>query len=100
MPCTSFYTGHTVYRPSKFINCNTYLPRIHPIVNQWVYNSIGHRKPIERQEDMLSVLVVDNFRIEIYIDEISMVWKPANPKDHDNEDKHFHHLEINKSYKM
>jgi hypothetical protein len=74
------------------------LRRIHVIVNNRVDHGVGHGKPVERQEYMLNVRHLHDLWIVVHIDEVSMVWEPANSKDDNQNYQHSDNLKCLKIY--
>lgn len=72
---------------------NLYLLGVHPVVNYWIDHGVGHGQPVETQIHVLYVTLVQYVGIEVYVNEISMIWQPTYAKYHDDENKHPHNLE-------
>lgn len=44
------------------------------VVDNRVYHGVGHGEPVKRQEDVLNVGHFHDFRIMIYINEVTVIW--------------------------
>ena len=69
-------------------------PGVHPIVYNRINHCICHGQPVKSKEDMRYILEFDDRLIMVIINKVTMVRKPANPKDHNDNQKHLHYLEI------
>ena len=47
-----------------------YVPRVEPVVNQWIHHGVGHGQPIECKIDVLDVSVTGDTTIMVDADEV------------------------------
>lgn len=72
---------------------NLNLLGVHPVVNYRIDHGVCHGQPIESQVHVSNVALVQNAGIEVYVDEVGVIWQPTYAEYHDDENKHFHNLE-------
>ena len=67
-------------------------PGIHIVIDEWIDHGVAHGEPVECEEDVLDVAVRVHLTINVLINEVSVIWKPAEGEEEDNNDEHPNNL--------
>lgn len=70
------------------------LPCIHKIIDNGIDHWISHGQPVECQVHVLNVRHRNDAFVVVSIQEIEVVWKPAQAKENHHREEHLHQLEI------
>lgn len=68
------------------------LRRVHEVVDQRVDRGMGHRQPVEAQEDVLDATHVGDPGVVVDEDEVELIGQPGKAKDEGENHEHFDHL--------
>ena len=81
---------HLVLRTDSRINKTCLL--VHPVVDDGVDTGVGHGQPVEGEVDVADVGDLGDGGVVVGVDEVDVVWRPADHEDTHHHGEHLHYL--------